>query len=118
MHQFWVTCRRVLPLIADAGIRRVHIFGVMYRPALGGLLWLADRHGLAVSTDSSGPVLATTWKNQKKAGAVYPTWEENVAWWQRELANLRHSDFYRELPDPVLMRQGLLFQESVFKEET
>lgn len=107
--QFWATCYRVLPLIAAARVRHVHIFGVMYRPVLGGLLWLADRHGLTVSTDSSGPVLATTWKNQKKAGAMRPTWEENVRWWQDALASLRESEHYCQPPNVVPMRQKLLF---------
>lgn len=107
--QFWATCYRVLPLIASAGIRHVHIFGVTYRPVLGGLLWLADREGLSVSTDSSGPVLSVTWKDAKKAAAVKPTWEENAAWWIDALSNLRDSDFYRRPPYVRPGRQLTLF---------
>jgi len=44
-----------LPLLADAGIQHVHIFGVIYAPALGLLLRYADEYGLRVSTDSAGP---------------------------------------------------------------
>lgn len=95
---FWATCRAVLPMIAAAGVKSVHVFGVMYQPALGGLLWLADRHGLAVSTDSSGPVLQTTWADQKKAGSLAPTWELNLVAWRERLASLRQSAFYREPP--------------------
>lgn len=104
--EFWRTCRAVLPRVADAGLSRIHIFGVLYPPVLGGLLWLADRHGLTVSTDSSGPVLQTAWKNQVKAGARHPTWEVNVEHWRRLTAGLRVSPHYRE---PPLDCQRVLF---------
>ena len=107
--QFWATCRRVLPMVAAKGVKHIHIFGVMYRPVLGGLLWLADQHGLTVSTDSSGPAMAVTWKDGKKAGAVRPTWEENCQWWIDALASLRSSEYYHEPPRPELARQKLLF---------
>ncbi len=77
----------------------------MWRPALGGLLYLADRHGLTVSTDSTAPVLACTRKNQKKAGVKRPYWRENVAWWQNTLANLRQSDYYQAPPEIAPARQ-------------
>jgi hypothetical protein len=102
---------RILPLIQESGVRRVHLFGVMYRPVLGGLLWLCDRHGLAISTDSSGPVLAVTWKDGKKAGAVKPTWEENTIYWRDELAGLRDSKYYHRPPQHALARQTTLFAE-------
>lgn len=108
---FWRTARLVLPMARAAGVTHAHVFGVMYRPALGGLLWLADRHGLAVSTDSSKPVLDLTRNCPKKAGIRRATWEENLAWWRRELAGLRSSPFYREPPASPreCLRQGDLF---------
>jgi hypothetical protein len=102
---FWDAMRRVLPMVRAAGLGSVHIFGVTYLPVLGGLLWLADQYGLAVSTDSSGPVLNVTWKNVKQAGAREPTWEGNVRWWREALAGLRASEFYREPPDHRTSRQ-------------
>jgi hypothetical protein len=107
LPEFWRTLRAALPMTAAAGLSRVHVFGVLYRPALGGLLWLADRHGLAVSTDSSGPVLQTTWKDQKRAGSARPTWEENVVYWREALAGLRASEWYRE---PAAVRQRFLWE--------
>jgi hypothetical protein len=106
---FWAAARRVLPAVAAAGLDRVHIFGVTYLPVLGGLLWLCDRHGLALSTDSSGPVLSVTWKNVKQAGAKHPTWEGNVAWWRAAIAGLRSSPHYREPPARAVSRQQTLF---------
>lgn len=110
---FWATCWRVLPEIAAAGVSRVHIFGVLYQPALGGLLWLADQHGLTVSTDSSAPVLSavySTTQARKKAGCLAPNgdWETNVRLWQQRLASLRQSAFYARPPAVEAARQLLL----------
>lgn len=106
---FWAAARRVLPMVERAGIGRVHIFGVMYRPVLGPLLWLCDRHNLALSTDSSGPVLQTLWKDRVKAGAYADTWEENVAECRRSLEGLRRSEHYREPPEADGARQLCLY---------
>lgn len=106
---FWDAMRRTLPLVERAGLTRVHIFGVTYLPVLGGLVWLCDRHRLALSTDSSGPVLSVTWKNVKQAGAKCPDWEGNTAWWRKALAELRASPHYREPPRTRTSRQGDLF---------
>jgi len=57
---FKKTLQKVMPMAAHAGIQRVHIFGVMYPPALGMLQYYADQHGIEVSTDSSSPVMKTT----------------------------------------------------------
>lgn len=102
---FWDAMRRCLPRICAAGIDRVHIFGVMWPVALGGLLWLADQYGIAVSTDSSAPILQTTWKDQSKSGTLEPTWEANVEAWKRRCAGLRGSDFYREPQVITVSRQ-------------
>lgn len=93
---FWDTCHRVLPLVASAGVMHVHIFGVMFRPVLGGLLWLCDQNGLTLSTDSSGPILQPTWKNIRRAGTLADTWEQNVILWREALRTLRQSHHYRE----------------------
>ncbi len=109
LPSFWATLRLVLPRVELAGLTHVHVFGVLWREALGGLLWLADRHGLTISTDSSAPMLACTWKNWRKAGARRRYWRDNVAWWQGALANLRTSEFYREPPMTFAGRQEALF---------
>lgn len=107
---FWDAMRRCLPKIAAAGVCRVHIFGVLWEPALAGLLWLCDQHGLALSTDSSGPVLSVTWSDAKKAGnRLADTWEENVRLWRERLAGLRQSQHYREPVERRTYRQLLLW---------
>jgi hypothetical protein len=112
MPTFWQTLRLILPMIAQTDVRRIHIFGVLYQPALGGLLWLADQYKMddgspqfTVSTDSTAPILACTWKNWKKAGARERYWRDNVAWWQNTLGNLRASEHYEEPPQLEPMRQ-------------
>jgi hypothetical protein len=108
LPEFWRTVRRVLPLAAGAGLRSVHVFGVLYRPALGGLLWLCDQHGLALSTDSKKPILDPTHREKVSSGACPPTWEENLALWRARLEGLRSSAHYREPPDPLHQRQLFL----------
>jgi hypothetical protein len=98
LPEFWRTLRRVLPRVARAGVGHVHIFGVLWLPALGGLAWLADQCGLTVSTDSTAPILNCSWRDKRKSGARHPYWRDNVAWWQETLANLRESEWYREPP--------------------
>lgn len=102
---FWQTLRLTLPMVKVAGLSHVHIFGVLYQRALGGLLYLADRYELTVSTDSTAPILACTWKNQRKAGARRPYWRDNVQWWKETLADLRQSPHYREPPEIAPVRQ-------------
>jgi len=48
MHQ-------VLPFLGSEGVRRIHLWGVCYAPALGELLWLCDQWNIQLSTDSIGP---------------------------------------------------------------
>lgn len=105
MPTFWQTLRLVLPMIAVVGVPHIHIFGVLFLPALGGLLHLADQHKLTVSTDSTAPVLACTWKDWKKAGARERYWRANVQWWQQTLANLRQSNYYKKPPVIAPARQ-------------
>lgn len=117
MPTFWASMRQVLPRIAAAGLTHVHTFGVLYQPALGGLLWLADQHGISVSTDSAAPILALTkyGGNPVKSGARADTWQGNVEWWQATLASMRSSAFYREPPASVSARQLSLFNVGAYQ---
>lgn len=96
LPEFWSTCYRILPRIASVGVKHIHIFGVLYLPALGGLLWLADQYGLSVSTDSTRPLLEATWPDKQKAGCRCDYWRDNVAWWKETLTHLRGSTWYRQ----------------------
>jgi hypothetical protein len=98
---FWETLHTCLPLIARAGVRHVHVFGVLWPPALGGLVWLADQHGLVVSTDSSAPLLAATWPDPRKAGLRVAGYVNNVVWWRHALDRLRRSCLYCRPPRPA-----------------
>lgn len=102
LPEFQRTIARSLPVIANAGVGHVHLFGVLWEPAVASLLWQADQYGVTVSVDSTAPVLAATRGNARKAGMRAATWRGNVGWWRAHLANLRSSRYYRE---PVLSRQ-------------
>lgn len=104
LPEFWRMLRVVLPATAATGLSHVHLFGVLWEPALAGLLWLADQYGLTVSTDSTAPIRSVTFhdpQRQKRAGARRPYWRDNVRWWQHHLAHLRTSRYYREPPRPA-----------------
>ena len=45
----------VIPYLGKSGVKRVHIWGVMFPQALGYLLYLCDQYQIQLSTDSSGP---------------------------------------------------------------
>jgi hypothetical protein len=52
---FRQTMALVLPFLGSVGIRRVHLWGVIYASALADLLWLCEQYQIALSTDSIGP---------------------------------------------------------------
>lgn len=55
MPSFRAIMQEVIPFLGSQGIKRAHVWGVCFTEALGELLWLCDRHGIKLSTDSSGP---------------------------------------------------------------
>jgi hypothetical protein len=95
LPEFGRTLELTIPRIAAAGLSHVHVFGVLWGPALGGLLWHADRAGLTVSTDSTKPIRDCTCEDGKRAGRRAEGWPANVAWWRAFCAGLRSSPFYR-----------------------
>jgi hypothetical protein len=112
LPEFWRTIHSVLPVVKRAGLTDVHIFGVLYRPALGGLLHLADGLGLKISTDSTAPVLACTYKDKSRSGVIAESgyWRDNVEMWQRILAEIRDSKYYKPAPRLVAGRQTTLLE--------
>ncbi len=113
--EFWRTIHATLPMIAANGNKNIHIFGVLYQPVLGNLLWLADQYDLSVSTDSSAPIKSaacTTEAKRKKAGVRCKSgyWKDNVDWWVRTLDGLRQSEYYQRPPSLQLVRQLSLLE--------
>ena len=47
----------IIPFVGREGVRQIHIWGCLYAPALGELLWLCDQYGIKLSTDSVYPSL-------------------------------------------------------------
>jgi hypothetical protein len=108
MPIFWQAMRSVVPMIAQAGIRDIHIFGVLYEPAIAGLQWLCDQHGISLSTDSGRPIkdaICKTDKQRRRAGTRRPYWRDNVAWWIDHLSTIQQSKYYREPPHTAAVRQ-------------
>lgn len=105
---FNLTMNRLIPYVANAGVIRVHIWGVMDSRFLGPLLFLCDQWGVQLSTDSSGPQLRPKrgvwgymgWKNRgyekpKDNMAVHRVMHVKIARaWLR--CGLRNSEFYKE----------------------
>jgi hypothetical protein len=75
---FRQTINRIIPYAARRGVKRVHIFGVVYPDALGKLLHICDECGVEVSTDSMSPSLAPT-RGQWGYGSVQSGgWRDNA----------------------------------------
>lgn len=55
MPIFEETIPQVISYASKIGVRKVHIFGVIFPLALGFLLRWCDKYGIALSTDSAGP---------------------------------------------------------------
>ena len=108
MPVFQDTFWKVIPWIATQGVKRVHIFGVIYAHALGQLLWLCDQHDIALSTDSIGPNLNPIrgewgYANWRDPGYVRPPVERlgadrarHVALTREWIRNLRQTRYYRQ----------------------
>lgn len=107
---FWETINQIIPVIAESGIKKVHIFGcTWYKPSPGfplpplqGLLALCDKYHLKVSTDSRSLIGNALWKKEgnspQRAGAEFTYWRHNLAWVKSELATLRENPFYQLPP--------------------
>lgn len=109
---FNATMLRVISLLGQEKVRRVHIWGVSDVTFLGPLLWLCDRHGISLSTDSSAPQRRPTqgvwgfrgWYKEYPAPSVEYRGIHRmmlVKLFRCRLNSLRDSDFYHHpnLPD-------------------
>jgi hypothetical protein len=110
MPVFRETIRLIIPFTGKRGIKRVHIWGVIFAPALGELLWLCDQYGIELSTDSAGPQVKpcfgawgyADWRvkdykrsDVKTRGAERANHVQATRQW---LSKLEHTKYYREPP--------------------
>lgn len=110
LFEFYKTLNECVELVADAGVKHVHLFGVRYEPAVAAMQWKCDFYGISCSTDSSRvfrdcSVASAT--ALKKSGARQPYWRDNVEWWKNHLTNIDCSPYYRQ-PSESLAREALL----------
>lgn len=118
---FKETVKAIIPYAASQGVKQVHIWGVLYAPALAALLHACDQYEIAVSTDSSGastrPAFGSwgyaDWTDVsykrppvETRGLERARHVEAVRNW---LTNFRTSTYYCELSHPVKPIQMALF---------
>lgn len=120
MPTFLETVKLVIPFLGREGVRRVHIWGVIFPHALGALLWHADQWGVSVSTDSAGPSRNPAFGNWGYGKPEYGGWRDNhyirpeskvrgadralhVAITRQWLNNLRNTAYYA--PDGHYQRE-------------
>ena len=99
LPEFHRTLRLSIPAIAQAGIKHVHLYGVLWEPATAVFAYNCHQNGITCSTDSCQPITACKRSSKpnalKKAGARKPYWKDNVTWWHDKLANVCQSKHYR-----------------------
>lgn len=123
---FNATMVKIIPFLAGAKVKRVHIWGVIDPTFLGPLLWMCDQYGLNLSTDSAGPSKRPAfgewgyrgWRdlNYKRVPSCDRGLERarHVEATRQWLKNLRATEFYHRpgLPDAKNTKeafQGVLF---------
>jgi hypothetical protein len=94
---FWQTMSLVIPFLAAEGVERVHIWGCIYRPAIGNLLYLCDQYGLKLSADTAHPCYAPAWGNWG-----YGSWRAKQGEYQRApvMESCTHKDIHDQ-NDPL-----------------
>lgn len=98
MPVFRETLIEMIPLVAASPVRHIHLYGVLFEPALGNFLWMCDRYGLTCSTDSKKPLSDCRWSTparRRQAGARRDNYRDNLEWWRTCLANFRDSPYYQ-----------------------
>lgn len=110
MPVFRETIRLVVPWLASVSVKCIHIWGVLYAPALGELLWICDQQDIALSTDSAGPQWKPAFGEWGFADWIDPTYTRvpvetrgldrarHVAETRKWLDSLRYSRYYHEPP--------------------
>lgn len=110
MPVFRQTIKSVIPFLGREGIKKAHIWGVLYPFALGELLWVCDQYGIELSTDSVGPNWGPCmskwgigdWINRDYKSTQGPIMgihrKIHVAITRCWLKQFRQSQYYREPP--------------------
>ncbi len=75
MPTFENTVSLVVPYAAKKGIKKIHIWGVVYAEGIGKLLWLCKEHGIELSTDSVGPSVRPVWSKWGYADWTNPAYK-------------------------------------------
>jgi len=65
----------VIPFLGREQVKQVHIWGCVFAPALGELLYLCDQYGIALSTDSVGPSLRPVFGRWGYSSWTWPAYQ-------------------------------------------
>lgn len=108
LPSFYAMIEGGMGIISESPARRAHIWGVIYAPALGPLLWICDQYNIVLSTDSAGPQIKPAafgewgyaeWRdaNYKKAPVELLGLERarHVKQTRNWLENFRDTEWYR-----------------------
>lgn len=117
--EFYEVLRRVIPKIAHAGVRHIHLFGVLYEPAIAPFHWICQQYGLTCSTDSARPIInciTPSPKALKRAGALAAYWKDNVLAWKEKCAVIDKSRWHcqpsKELAYDTLRQERFVIKVS------
>ena len=99
-NEFQKTLLETIPLIAKSPVSHVHLYGVMWLPALGVFQAICDDYGITCSTDSKRPLSDCKWKKEggrKRAGVKVSSgyWRDNVKWWQDTCYQIQQTHYYK-----------------------
>lgn len=91
-HAMLPAAAQILPgvfeVLGKAGVKRVHVFGVIIPALLGFLLHLCDQYGMELSTDSAGPCVEPA----RNGNWGFGSWRDNSYRVAPVLESCRHED--------------------------
>lgn len=91
-HAMLPAAAQILPgvfeVLGQAGVKRVHVFGVIIPALLGFLLHLCDQYGIELSTDSAGPCVEPA----RNGNWGFGSWRDNAYKVAPVLESCMHKD--------------------------
>jgi hypothetical protein len=72
LPMFRETMHLVIPFLGKEGVKQVHLWGCLWGPAIGELLYLCDQYQIVVAVDSVGPTTRPVIRDDKNG--IYSSW--------------------------------------------
>lgn len=96
MPVFRPTMRKIIPILSAHQVNSVHIFGVIYAPALAELLYMCNQYNIQVSTDSAGPSYRPAFGSWGFADWIDSTYIRKPTGWWRGIDRVLHVEATRQ----------------------